>query len=89
MTGVSVLELGYVGPDLFEVADDLAVEDLFLLSSVEPFGDEGKVRRGTPELDLVEEVLGGVLRAMLWPPEPTCMNSAGLKLRTGFAALIP
>jgi len=24
----------------------------------------------------------------VWPPEPTCMNSAGLKLRMGFAALI-
>jgi len=31
-------------------------------------------------------VLAGVARAM-WPPEPTCMNSAGFKLRTGFAAL--
>ena len=26
---------------------------------------------------------------LVWPPEPTCMNSAGLKLRMGFAALIP
>ena len=73
MAIVAVHELGYGDADLFEIHEDVAMEYLFLERPVEPFGnaiglrfgDEGKAGRDAPELDLVEEIVGGVLRTVV------------------------
>lgn len=59
--------------DGLEVAEDPTVDGLFLEGAAEAFGhtvglglgDEGEARRDAPEADLVEEVIGGVLGAMV------------------------
>ena len=70
---VAFLELGDGDTNPFEVLVDTTVEDLFLQRPIESFGntiglrfgDEGKAGRDAPELDLVEEVVSGILRAVV------------------------
>ena len=70
---VSVLELGHGDSHLFDVEEDAAMNGLLLQRAVEAFGDTvglwlgdvGEARRDAPELDLVEEIVGGVLGAMI------------------------
>ncbi len=70
---VAFLELGDGDTNPFEVLEDTTVEDLFLQRPIESFGntiglrfgDEGEAWRDAPELDLVEEVVSGILRAVV------------------------
>ena len=65
---VALLELGHGDTDLGEILEDTAMEDLFFPCPIEAFGNaigprlgnQGEARRDAPELDLVEEVVGGV-----------------------------
>ena len=73
MAIVAILEFGHGDAHLFEVREDAAMEHLFLERPVEAFsdaiglrfGDEGKAWRDAPELDLVEEIVSGILRAVV------------------------
>ncbi len=73
MVIVAVLERGDGGAHLLDVPEDAAVNGLFLERPVEALGDavglrlgnEGEARCDAPELDLVEEVVGGLLRALV------------------------
>ena len=73
MAIVTILELGDRRANFFEISEDTAVNGLLLQRSVEAFGDavglrlgdEGEARCDAPELDLVEEVVGRVLRAVI------------------------
>src|ERR1700754_3151566 len=73
MAVVTILGLKDRSPDLLQVPEDATVNGLFLQRPVEAlndavglrFGDEGEARGDTPEPDLVEEVVGGVLRAVI------------------------
>ncbi len=73
MTVVAFLEFADRGTHLHDVAEDAAVDGLLLQRPVEALGDavglrlgtQGEARGDAPELDLVEEVVGGVLRAVV------------------------
>lgn len=73
MTIVAFLELGDGEAHLLDIPEDAAVDRLFLQRPVEAFGhpvglgfgDEGEAGRDAPELHLVEEIVGGVLRAVV------------------------
>ena len=73
MAIVTILERGHGGAHLFDVLEDTAVNGLLLQRPVETLGyaiglrlgDEGEARRNTPELDRVEEIIGGVLHAVV------------------------
>src|SRR5882757_5056624 len=73
MTVVTILKLDDRSPDFLQVPEDATVNGLFLQRPVEAlsdairlrFGDEGEARRDAPEPDLVEEVIGPVLRTMI------------------------
>src|SRR5512134_786707 len=73
MAIVAVPELGHGDSDLLDVLEDAAIDRLLLQRPVEAFGnavglrlsDKGEARRNTPEPHLVEEVVGGVLRAVV------------------------
>ena len=73
MAIVTILERGDGGAHFFEVSEDATVNGLFLQGPVEAFGDavglrlgdEGEARGDAPEPDLVEKVIGGVLRAVI------------------------
>ena len=70
---VAFLERGDGEAPFLDVSKDAAVNGLFLERAVEALGDavglrlsnEGEAWRDAPELDLVEEVVGGVLRAIV------------------------
>jgi hypothetical protein len=72
MTVVTILKLDDRSPDFLQVPEDATVNGLFLQRPVEAlsdairlrFGDEGEARRDAPEPDLVEEVIGRVLRTV-------------------------
>jgi hypothetical protein len=72
MTVVTIFELDGRGPNFLQVPEDATVNGLFLQRPVEAlsdairlrFGDEGEARRDAPEPDLVEEVIGRVLRTV-------------------------
>jgi len=73
MTVVTILKLDDRSPDFLQVPEDATVNGLFLQCPVEAlsdairlrFGDEGEARRDAPEPDLVEEVIGRVLRTVV------------------------
>src|ERR1700694_1759507 len=73
MTGVTLLKLDDRSPDFLQVPEDATVNGLVLQRPVEAlsdairlrFGDEGEARRDAPEPDLVEEVIGRVLRTVI------------------------
>lgn len=73
MAIVTVLELDDSGTHFFDVPEDAAMNGLLLQRPVEALGDavglrlgdEGETRSDTPEPDLVEEVVGRVLRAVI------------------------
>src|SRR6478736_1750911 len=73
MTVVTIFELDDRGPNFLQVPEDATVNGLFLQRPVEAlsdairlrFGDEGEARRDAPEPDLVEEVIGRVLRTVI------------------------
>jgi hypothetical protein len=73
MAILTILEFGHGDKNFVEILEDAAMEHLFLERPIEPFGntiglrfgDEGKAWRDTPELDLVEEVVSGMLRAVV------------------------
>src|SRR5258708_9946985 len=72
MTVVTILKLDDRSPDFLQVPEDATVNGLFLQCPVEAlgdairlrFGDEGEARRDAPEPELVEEVIGRVLRTV-------------------------
>ena len=72
MAIVTILELDDRSPDFLKIPEDATVNGLFLQRPVEALGDairlwlsnEGEARRDAPEPDLVEEVVGRVLRAV-------------------------
>src|SRR6267378_90983 len=72
MTVVTILKLDDRSPDFLQVPEDATVNGLFLQRPVEAlsdairlrFGDEGEARRDAPEPELVEEVIGRVLRTV-------------------------
>src|ERR1700737_1662038 len=87
MTVVTILKLDDRSPDFLQVPEDATVNGLFLQRPVEAlsdairlrFGDEGEARRDAPEPELVEEVIGRVLRTVIHaqrkapaPPPPPC-----------------
>ena len=87
MAIVAFLEFGHGDTNLCEVLEDTTVEDLFLQRPVESFGntmglrfgDEGEAWRDAPELDLVEEVIGGILRAVVHAQsQPASRAGAGI-----------
>src|SRR5574338_699704 len=71
MTIVAILERGDCRANVLDILEDAAMDGLLLQGSVESLshaiglrlGDEGEARGDAPELDLVEEVIGRVLRA--------------------------
>src|ERR1700738_3374600 len=73
MTVVTILKLDDRSPDFLQVPEDATVNGLFLQRPVEAlsdairlrFGNEGEARRDAPEPDLVEEVIGRVLRTVI------------------------
>src|SRR6202158_2506544 len=73
MTVVTILKLDDRRPDFLQVSEDATVNAFFLQRPVEAlsaairlrFGDEGEARRDAPEPDLVEEVIGRVLRTVI------------------------
>src|SRR5713101_4055550 len=73
MTVVTILKLDDRSPDFLQVPEDATVNGLFLQRPVEAlsdairlrFGDEGEARRDAPEPDLVQEVIGRVLRTVI------------------------
>ncbi len=73
MVIVAILEFGDGGVNFFEVFENTTVEDLFLQRPIESFGntidlrfgDEGEAWCDAPELGLVQEVVSGVLRAVV------------------------
>ena len=72
MAIVAILELDDRSPNLFQVREDATMNGLLLQCPVEALGDairlwlgnEGEARRDAPEPDLVEEVIGRVLRTV-------------------------
>src|ERR1700694_2588311 len=76
MTGVTLLKLDDRSPDFLQVPEDATVNGLVLQRPVEAlgdairlrFGDEGEARRDAPEPDLVEGVIGRVLRTLIHAP---------------------
>ncbi len=73
MTIVALIERGDDATDLLEVFEDAAMDDLLLEHAVETFGDtvglglgdKGEAGSHAPEPDLVEEVVRGVLGAVV------------------------
>lgn len=73
VTIVAKPEPGYRLPDFFEGAEAAAVDGLLLQGPVEApghaiglgFGHERDARVDAPELDLFQEIVGGVLRATI------------------------
>ncbi len=73
MAIVRVLERGDRDANLLDVSEDTTVNRLLLKGPVETFvdavglrlGDEGEARRDAPELNLIDEVVCGVLRAVV------------------------
>ena len=73
MAIVTIPELGHRVAHLLQVAEDAAMNGLFLQRPVEALGHtiglglghEGKALGDPPELDLLQEVVGGVLRAVI------------------------
>ena len=73
MAIVAVPELCHGSADFLDVLEDTAVDGLLLERAVEAFsdaiglrlGNEGEAWGDAPELDLVEEVIGRVLRAVI------------------------
>src|SRR5574337_981646 len=73
MTIVAILERGDCRANVLDILEDAAMDGLLLQGSVESLshaiglrlGDEGEARGEAPELDLVEEVIGRVLRAVI------------------------
>jgi hypothetical protein len=70
---VTILERDDCGPNFLKVPEDAIVSGLFLQRPVEAlsdtirlrFGDDSEAQCDAPELDLLQEVVGGVLRAMV------------------------
>lgn len=73
MVIVALLELGDGGTQFLDIPKDPTMNDLLLESAVETlgdaiglwFGDECEAGGDPPELDLIEEVVGGVLRPVI------------------------
>jgi len=73
MAIVTIPERGHGGAHLLQVAEEATVDHLLLQRPVETLGytiglrlgDKGEARRNTPELDRVEEIIGGVLHAVV------------------------
>lgn len=73
MAIVVIPELGDSTPNFFKVAKDVTVNGLLLQRPVEALSDavglwlrhEGEALVDPPELDLLEEIVGSVLRAMI------------------------
>src|ERR1700686_889592 len=73
MTVVTILKLDDRSPDFLQGPEAAPVNGFFLQRPVEApsaairlgFGDEGEARRDAPEPDLVEEVIGRVLRTVI------------------------
>jgi hypothetical protein len=69
---VAILELDNRSPDFLQVPEDATMNGLLLQCPVEALGDairlwlgnEGEARRDAPEPDLVQEVIGRVLRTV-------------------------
>jgi hypothetical protein len=69
---VTILELDDRSPDFLKIPEDATVNGLFLQRPVEALGDairlwlgnEGEARRDAPEPDLIQEVIGRVLRTV-------------------------
>ncbi len=72
MAIVAILELDNRSPDFLQVPEDATMNGLLLQCPVEALGDairlwlgnEGEARRDAPEPDLVQEVIGRVLRTV-------------------------
>ena len=72
MTVVTILKLDDRSPDFLQVPEDATMNGLLLQCPVEALGDairlwlgnEGEARRDAPEPDLVQEVIGRVLRTV-------------------------
>src|ERR1035438_2548667 len=89
MAIVAFLELGHGDTNLGEVLEDTTVEDLFLQRPIESFGntiglwfgDKGKAGRDAPELDLIEEVVSGILRAVVYTQcqSASCVGAGSAK----------
>jgi len=83
MAIVTIGKGGDGGPNFLDVLEDAAMNGLLLQCSVEAFGDtiglrfgdEGEARGDTPEPDLVEKVIGRVLRAVI---HAQCQTAAGI-----------
>jgi len=81
---VVIPELGDDLPDLFEVAEDATVDDLLLQRPVEAldhavglgFGNKSETPADTPERDLLQEIVGGVLRMRSLSPSPALAPAA-------------
>src|ERR1700693_5191815 len=73
MTVVTILKLDDRSPDFLQLTEAATITGLFIPGPVEAlsdairlrFGDEGEARRDAPEPDLVEEVIGRVLRTVI------------------------
>jgi hypothetical protein len=73
MTIVTIPELGNGLPHFFQVTEDAAVNGLLLQRPVEALGhtvglrlgNEGETLVDAPEFNLFQEVISGVLRAMI------------------------
>src|SRR5260370_6121143 len=72
MTVLTILKLDDRSPYFLQVREDATVNGLFLQRPVEALsdairlwlGNEGEARRDAPEPDLVQEVIGRVLRTV-------------------------
>ena len=72
MAIVAILELDNRSPDFLQVPEDATMNGLLLQCPVEALGDaiglwlgnEGEARRDAPEPDLIQEVIGRVLRTV-------------------------
>ena len=73
ITIVAIFERGYRRAHFLDIPKDATMDNLLLQGLVEPFGhtvgvwigDDGKARSNAPEPDLIEEVVGGVLLAVI------------------------
>ncbi|SAL85812.1 hypothetical protein AWB67_07041 [Caballeronia terrestris] len=73
MAVITILELNDRSPHFLQVPEDATMNGLFFQRPVEALGDairfrlgdEGEAWGDTPELNLVEEVVGRVLRAVI------------------------
>ena len=73
MAIVAILEPGDCRAHFLDIVEDATMDGLLLQGPVEPFGhavglwlgDKGEARGDAPEPDLIEEVVGGILRAVV------------------------